>query len=352
MLTFKQFFILSEDDKSNVSQTKATLSMNELNKYINVPKKNRIPIFIRKLRNKEPFVKAGENNPSLVIDAEPGWVDAVEEDGRIDVEEIPLRNGDTISLKALQKTKEFGGKNKDFIEKGQIENFNTFLKTVNEGQPVTLTFNGVQYPNCVEARKEPGKEVKSDITIYNTNNEPVLFISHKKCCSPKDMMRWGGIAAYKDNPNYPQASLEVNNFLTDLKAELIKQGNVDNEGRPEMFPITGGKGATYKKRIEDLTLKYKACFGTDYGSDKFSFENVQCIIQGPITYTYDEASNSYDIGTSEGGTIWANGTLPTGEYDPCFLCYYADRRNDQGIRHAFIGIWPWGGKSGRELPVG
>lgn len=330
MITFKQF-LLSEMALSKVT----------LNKY-----PERVQTLVKKLVNKEPFVLLGQEKPTEVIEPDPNWLQQVSTSGKIETSFIPTRSGNKMQLSTLQKTSEFGGLSfhRERKEQLQISNLNSKIQELGKGSPIKIKVGDNIYENCIGAQKTTGNYPKSDISIIDVNNQEIIFMSHKDNLrgrpDPKGFQRWSGIVDYA-NEQYP----EVVNFVDDVKMRLEEANSYNEKGELVMLP------GTFKRVIQDKTLKYKSCFGKNYGSGQYGVDNVNCILQGAVSLTQE---NDYFVLSSD--RIWLSGELPgarEGEegYDPTLTVYKSGgpTRFDQKVRNAIFCIYPKDGRKGQYI---
>jgi hypothetical protein len=327
MITFKQF-LLSEMALSKVT----------LNKY-----PERVQTLVKKLVNKEPFVLLGHDTPTEIIEPDPNWLQQLITNGKVETTFIPTKNGNKMQLSTLQKTQEFGGLgfHRERKERVQIGELNNKIQELGNGAPIKIKVGDNIYENCIGVQKTSGNYPKSDISIVNTNNQEIVFMSHKDNLrgrpDPKGFQRWSGIVDYA-NEQYP----EVLKFVNDVKLRLKEANSYNENGEFVMLP------GTFKRAIQDETLKYKSCFGKNYGSDRYGVDNVNCILQGNVSLTPEK---DYFVLSSD--RIWLSGELPgtrEGEegYDPTLTVYKSGgpTRFDQKVRNAIFCIYPKDGRKG------
>lgn len=211
------------------------------------------------------------------------------------------------------KTKEFGGKEKgaslskesNALNQGNVELQKILTK--NNTESINIKVGSKIYKDCVRITNQSGTP-KSDFNIENIENTPVVFISHKDGSKPKDFPRWGGFSKYINHS-------EVADFI-----KKVKESIEDN---------TLSSGQNFYKKIDDEDLKRKIVFGKNFGTPNFGIDNVNCVIQGNISF--EEVDK--DTYVLQGTKIWLNGDIPTGEYEPILMVRYRDGRNDFGIKN-------------------
>jgi hypothetical protein len=221
----------------------------------------------------------------------------------------------TISASKIKKTGELGGRGEGSstaIEATAMNNLDDTLKQLNH--PIDIKIGNNIYKNIVGVKNTPGTP-KSDFELFDTNGKSLIFVSHKDCCTAKDFQQYGGLSAFKDNP-------EVQAFVSDIKKEI----NGDQMVR----------GGGFKRKVNDQDLALKSVYGLNYGSSDFGINNVQIVCQGeiqlvPIKNNLFTLKSAHDI---------LNGTYPTEGYTPYFMATFRSDRNDLGIKQARLGVYP------------
>ena len=326
MISFKKYII-----------NERTLKKVDINKYL-----QRLQAFIKKLEQGDPFTLAGGAGEE-VIQPDPDWLNDIKSKGSLDTPFILARGGNKMSLDKLEKTKEFGGLgfHRERKEVAQTDSLHNQIVELGGGNPISIKVGPNIYNNCVGARKTIGNYPKSDISIIDSQGKEIIFISHKDNAkngapSPKGFQRWSGITDY-NTPEYP----EVGAFVAAVKKILDERGSKTEKG--EYLMITG----TLKRKIENEVLKYKACFGKNYGAQLFGVNNVNCIIQGAVSLTQGQDG----VYTLEGDKMWLSGDVPSGEYNPVLTVYKSGGpgRYDQQVRNAIFCIYPEQGRGGTYI---
>jgi len=327
MMTFKDYIFVNEK----------TLQKADINKY-----PQRLQAFIQKLETGTPFSLAGNAGEEVIV-PDKNWLKNVKSKHTLDTPFILTKDGNKMLLNKLEKTKEFGGLgfHRERKQVAQTENLQSQITDLGQGNPITIKVGVNVYENCVGARNTTGNFPKSDISIINAQGQEVIFISHKDNArnglpSPKGFQRWSGITDYV-NETYP----EVGAFINDVKKILTKQGSKTEKGEFLMIP------GTLKRDIKDENLKFKACFGKDYGSGTFDVDNVHCIIQGTVGLK-PLSDGSYEL---TGDRIWLNGDVPKEDYDPVLTVYKSGGpgRFDQKVRNAIFCIYSKEGRKGTYI---
>jgi hypothetical protein len=211
------------------------------------------------------------------------------------------------SISDLLKNQEFGGKGKGsgtVVEDANLMMLNKLItKLVEEnGGPIDVEVNGEIYKEIVGAKSQFGTP-KSDFNLVDTNENPVVFISHKKAGgkgpSGRDFIRWSGYTMYKDHP-------EVKRFNQSLE-KFLKDNNL--EGLP--------KQSRFISPIEDDNLIQKLIYGPKFG-EKYSKDNVNIILQGKISLS-PKGDGVYKL---EAEHVESPPSIPQGDYEPYLTSAY------------------------------
>ena len=185
--------------------------------------------------------------------------------------------------------------------------------------------------NCVGAMGAPGAsgDPKADIVFlhYNSRNQLRVtgFTSLKEGSTPKDFQQWGGLSAYKDDP-------EVQDFIETLKS---------------LYPDGAPPGANLARKIKSRKLKIDAVYGPLYSPNRYNSDSCEFIIQGkPTSITSDgrlktEGSIHTDS-QSDMNDMFSGGT------DPIFLARRDGQRSDFKIPSTRIFIFSQAGRSSYE----
>ena len=229
--------------------------------------------------------------------------------------------GKTYSISDLLKDSYFGGQGKGSGTKVEDANLqllnNQILNLVEEnGGPINVKVGNKIYNNIIKAETQPGQP-KSDFNLIDEENNPVIFISHKKAggkyADATDFIRWSGYTSYADEP-------EVEQFNNALK-KWLKKNNLEQEGLP--------RETRFVSPIQDQKLIRKLIYGSKYGDSKYSKDNVNIILQGAILLKPIQG-NTYEL-TAEYKLIPPQ--LPKGEYYPYLTSGYRADRTMFGIKN-------------------
>lgn len=227
--------------------------------------------------------------------------------------------GNSYRLSDLQKTTEFGGKEKGFctrIEDWEITSLNYQIKSLtNSSLPLRI---GDEVKEIIRVESTKGTP-KSDFHFIDKFEKEVFWCSHKKGNSPKDFQQWGGVTE-----DLISSHKETIDFVETVRS------------------LCGGtvcSGTLLGRRIEDSRLKCLSVFGIDYGKS-FGIQNVTILLQGEVKL--EALDNTFSLHTNH---IHLNSELPNGEYDPIFIVRYTEGRMGFGIENARFMIIPYGGKN-------
>jgi len=229
--------------------------------------------------------------------------------------------GKTYSISDLLKDSYFGGQGKGSGTKVEDANLqllnNQILNLVEEnGGPINVKVGNKIYNNIIKAETQPGQP-KSDFNLIDEEDNPVVFISHKKAggkyADASDFIRWSGYTSYADEP-------EVEQFNNALK-KWLKKNNLEQEGLP--------RETRFVSPIQDQKLIRKLIYGSKYGDSKYSKDNVNIILQGAVLLKPIQG-NTYEL-TAEYKLIPPQ--LPKGEYYPYLTSGYRADRTMFGIKN-------------------
>lgn len=168
---------------------------------------------------------------------------------------------------------------------------------------------------------------KSDFYLCDTFSTPLIHISHKDGCSPRDFQQWSGITEEKIRKNP-----HIEDFIG--KCKKIYGDAIPN-------------GQSAYMRIPDdyygNVLRMMAVYGTDYGSSNpySGINNVDVVIQGtPLLDSQMDGTYKFS-----NPLIHHYGSIPSGEYEPVISIIYKGDRSQFGIGGARMSIHPIGGRN-------
>jgi hypothetical protein len=208
-------------------------------------------------------------------------------------------------------------------EEGQIIALNSAIQEHLKGQPNIRLRVGNRIINAAGVNKVPGN-VKADAVIIDSTGKEQAWISLKDGSSPLGFGQWGGINHLGRDP-------EVVQFVQELKA-AFPNGLAQRMG-------------TFGKPIKNTNLKALTCFGKDFGGAP-GMSNVDLILQGhPVLKKGRNGSYILD-----GTHSWANGDVPSGEYEPTLMARFGSDRNDFGVKTTRIYSYPNGGRKWSPIP--
>ncbi len=192
--------------------------------------------------------------------------------------------------------------------------------------------DGLIYEDIKGVVNQPGTQPKSDFNLVDLDNNPKIFISHKKSGGVKAFPRWGSFQYL-----YNEANKEVLNFKNNIYSFISKNlssGNklsyasIDEKNNQIVF----SNGAAFAQKISSDNLKGKLVFGEEYGAEKFSINNVQLVIQGKVSLKKVK-DDLYEFDKSQADKIFINGDIPSGEYEPVLHVQYRSSYNELGIKN-------------------
>jgi len=225
------------------------------------------------------------------------------------------KNGKTYSIGDLLKNKDFGGKGEGSgtrVEDIALTDVNNKLQELGSID-VKLSDNGKIYKGIVGATTVNGTP-KADFT-FNTEKDPVIFISHKDGSGPKDFQQYSGFQGLSDYP-------EIKSFV-----EAVREK-------------TGGElksGDSFRRKIKDPAIKLKAVYGLNQKVGDYGVNNCQVILQGPIELKLDPSDNTHLV---EANHKVINPNLPVGDYEPYMYVTFRSDRNNEGVKNARFGTYP------------
>jgi hypothetical protein len=285
----------------------ANLSGKELFKYRNT-RKDRVPIFLEKIKEKKPFtIKTAHGKEQVVID--PTELSKAEQWVKNPVGNLLLKamDGRKIPLGSIIKTKDFGGEEpgqREKIEQGQIGDIEKQLESFKNGQPSIKLKVGNRIVDAARVGKTVetvhGRAPKSDMTVYDTNNNAVAWVSLKGL-----HFRWGGWLHLAKIP-------EINDWIK--KVVKTVGGTLRNS---EAY------GHHLSPELANLIV-----FGKEFGKAP-GISNVDLVIIGDA-----DIKKIGDHIELTGTRTYANGETPTGKDEPYLVLRYYRTRNDFGIKNA------------------
>lgn len=304
-------FNLSEGDYN-------ILSFGDLRKY-GGPRLNKLYDLIS---NKEPIaLNSGEEK---VIDfAKPEYAEYFQNSdiegikslagSRVNAFPFFKVDGKEIGINSLLKTPAFGGKGKGSgtaQEDIALAGINKELASIGS---IDIELAGKEYKKIIKAETVKGVP-KADFTL-NTEDGPVIFLSHKDGSTPKHFQQYSG---FKGLEEYE----EIKSFV-----ESVRKATGG-----ELQPKT-----SFKRALLNDEVKRKSVYGLEQGSDTFGINNCQAILQGPVKFEAQE-SGDYVIKCNHQVN---NPELPSGGYEPMLYVTFRRDRNNMNVKNARFGIYPF-----------
>jgi hypothetical protein len=223
-------------------------------------------------------------------------------------------NNNEYKLEDIVKTADFGGKVKGFSTKHEtsaLNEFDSLIKNIlqeNNLESINIKVGNDIYENIIGAVNQSGVP-KSDFNLINSDNQPVVFISHKMSGGARSFARWGGfVFAFKEE------NKEVMQFVKNISEKINNN--------------TFERNASFAQKINDPTLKNRIVFGKNFGGT-FDKNNVQIVIQGKVTLIPE--NNIYIL---SGENTWLNGQTPEGDFEPVLEAHYRGDFTSLGFKNA------------------
>ena len=223
-------------------------------------------------------------------------------------------NSNEYKLEDIVKTADFGGKVKGFSTKHEtsaLNEFDALIKNIlqeNNLESINIKVGNDIYENIIGAVNQPGVP-KSDFNLINSDNQPIVFISHKMGGGARSFARWGGFTfAFKEENE------EVMQFVKNISEKI----------NGKIFE----RNASFAQKINDPKLKNRIVFGKNFGGN-FDKNNVQIVIQGKVTLTPE--NNIYVL---SGENAWLSGQTPEGEFEPVLEAHYRGDFTSLGFKNA------------------
>ncbi len=287
----------------------------------------RFKIIADKIAKKSPFT-LNQGSPKTLSFINPEYQTAFENADDAKIKQLAGSNintfkffedeaGEEYSIQDLSKDKDFGGKGAGsgtVVEDYNLKVLNDKIQALiekNNGKPINVIVNGDTFNNIIGAKSQFGTP-KADFNLINTEENPVVFISHKKAggkgASADDFIRWSGYTMYADHPEVKVFNQALSKFLQDNNLQ----------GLPN--------GTRFISPIQDPKLIQKLIYGPKFGEAN-SKDNVNIILQGEISLI-SKGNNTYEL-TAE--HVQAPPSLPEGEYEPYLTSSYRADREMFGI---------------------
>ena len=221
-------------------------------------------------------------------------------------------DGKDIGINSLLKTPAFGGKGKGSGTAQEDIALAGINKQLQEIGSIDVELGGKEYKEVTSAATVKGTP-KADFTL-NTDQGPVIFLSHKDGSSPKHFQQYSG---FKGLEEYE----EIKSFV-----EAVRKAT-DGELKPK---------TSFKRALLNDEVKRKSVYGLEQGSGEFSKNNCQAILQGPVKFEAQE-SGDYVIRCNHQVN---NPEIPSGGYEPMLYVTFRRDRKNMGIINARFGIYP------------
>lgn len=224
------------------------------------------------------------------------------------------KSGDSYSISSLVKSPEFGGKGKGSgttKEDMALQGINDALQEMGPID-VRLSSGGEVYKGIVKASTVPGTP-KADFTL-DTEQGPVIFISHKDGSKATDFQQYGGFTGLMDEP-------EIKAFIDAVREKT------GGELQPKQ---------SFKRDLKEDGIKLKAIYGLDAEQDSFGINKCQVLYQGPVKFV-KQSDGTYLI-TSNHTVLFPE--ISGDGYSPILYVSYRRGRNSGGLKNCRFGIYP------------
>ena len=287
----------------------------------------RFKIVADKIANNKPFT-FNQGSPKTLSFIDPEYQTAFENADDTKIKQLAGSNvntfkffedesGEGYSISDLSKDKDFGGKGAGsgtVVEDYNLKALNDKIQSLiekNDSESISVIVNGKKFDDIIGAKSQFGTP-KADFNLINSEEKPVVFISHKKAgskgASASDFIRWSGYTMYAEHP-------EVKSFNEAL-VKFLQDNNL--EGLPNK--------TRFIAPIQDDELIRKLIYGPNYGGEN-SKDNVNIILQGEIDLI-PKGNNTYELTAQH---VQSPPSLPEGEYQPYLTSSYRADREMFGI---------------------
>jgi len=287
----------------------------------------RFKIVADKIANNKPFT-FNQGSPKTLSFIDPEYQTAFENADDSKIKQLAGSNvntfkffedesGEEYSISDLSKDKDFGGQGAGsgtVVEDYNLKLLNDKIQSLiekNNVESISVIVNGKKFDDIIGAKSQFGTP-KADFNLINSEEKPVVFISHKKAggkgASAGDFIRWSGYTMYADHPEVKAFNEALIKFLQDNNLEGLPQKS------------------RFIAPIQDDELVRKLIYGPNYGGEN-SKDNVNIILQGEIDLI-PKGNNTYELTAQH---VQAPPSLPEGEYQPYLTSSYRADREMFGI---------------------
>jgi hypothetical protein len=287
----------------------------------------RFKIVADKIAKKSPFT-LNQGTPKTLSFIDPEYQTAFENADDSKIKQLAGSNvntftffedeaGEEYSIQDLSKDKDFGGKGAGsgtVVEDYNLKALNDKIQSLiekNNDESISVIVNGKKFEGIVGAKSQFGTP-KADFNLINSEEKPIVFISHKKAggkgASAGDFIRWSGYTMYAEHPEVKIFNEALIKFLQDNNLEGLPQKT------------------RFVSPIQDDELVRKLIYGPNYGGEN-SKDNVDIILQGEIDLL-PKGNNTYELTAQH---VQSPPSLPEGEYQPYLTSSYRADREMFGI---------------------
>lgn len=224
------------------------------------------------------------------------------------------QNGDNYTISSLVKSPDLGGKGVGSGTKKEDLALRGINDALNDLGPidVKISSEGQVYKGITSAVTVNGTP-KADFTL-NSDQGPVIYISHKDGSKPSDFQQYGGFTGLMDDP-------EIKAFIE----AVARKTNGELQPRQSFVRELKGDG-----------IKLKAIYGLDQEQGSFGNNKCQVVYQGPVKFV-EQNDGTYLITSNH---TLLNPELPTEGYAPVLYVSYRRGRNSGGLKNCRFGIYP------------
>jgi hypothetical protein len=287
----------------------------------------RFKIIADKIAKKSPF-SLNQGTPKTLSFIDPEYQTAFENADDSKIKQLAGSNvntftffedeaGEEYSIQDLSKDKDFGGQGAGsgtVVEDYNLKLLNDKIQSLiekNNSESISVIVNNKKFDGIVGAKSQFGTP-KADFNLVDSEEKPVVFISHKKAggkgASAGDFIRWSGYTMYAEHPEVKIFNEALTKFLQDNNLEGLPQKS------------------RFITPIQDDELVRKLIYGPNYGGEN-SKDNVNIILQGEIDLL-PKGNNTYELTAQH---VQVPPSLPEDEYQPYLTSSYRADREMFGI---------------------
>ncbi len=242
-------------------------------------------------------------------------VEAIKQLGGSRVNTFPFfidNSKNPLPINGLVKSVPFGGRGKGTGTEKENIALAGINQELNTSGPINVHVAGDTYKGITKATTVVGVP-KADFTL-DTENGPVIFLSHKDGTTPKHFQQYGGFKGFEEHK-------EIIAFVESVRTAT--NGALERK-------------QSFKRALLSEEIKRKAVYGLGFGDKEFHKDNCQAILQGPVKFEEQESGDYTIICNHQ----VSNPDIPSGLYEPMLYVTFRSDRNNMGIKNARFGIYP------------